>query len=207
MDNLRTIWNLCWPIIFYGLLMDTVSLFFRDMGLLACTLIGAIAAVPFLWVIYVRGGDKAGKLSPASSFLCVAGGIGGCILVNTLIKVSRAARLFTGFSEVSAQMYESPLWLQICAMGVVVPAAEELVFRGLVFEKARKDWSFFRAAVMSALLFGIYHGNVLQGIYGFLMGVMFAWIMERKKTILAPVLMHMSANLTSVAVIMIESMR
>ena len=53
-------------------------------------------------------------------------------------------------------------------------------------------------AVMSALLFGIYHGNVLQGAYGFFMGILLAWVMERRRTISAPVLMHMSANMTSV---------
>lgn len=200
-----TLWNLCWPILFYGLLTDTASLIFRDLVPLACTLIGAVSATPFLWKAYKKRGNQTRKLNLTEVLLCMAGGIGGCILVNTLIRASGIARVFTGFSEISPGLYGPPLWLQVCAMGVGIPIAEELVFRGLVFGKAREDRPFFQSAVLSALLFGIYHGNVLQGMYGFSMGILFAWVMERKKTILAPVFMHMSANLLSVAVTVIQN--
>lgn len=207
MEYVKTLWNLCWPILFYGLLTDTASLILRDLSPLACTLIGAAAAIPFLWKAYKKRGNQTRKLNLKEALLCMAGGIGACILVNTLISASGIARVFTGFSEISEQLYEPPLWLQVCAMGVGIPIAEELVFRGLVFGKAREDRPFFQSAVLSALLFGIYHGNVLQGIYGFFMGILFAWVMERKKTVLAPVFMHMSANLVSVAVTVIQNTR
>lgn len=204
MAYVSILWNLCWPILFYGFLVDIASLLFGELGSLAGTLIGAAAAIPFLWKAYRKRGYQTRKLHVTDILGCAAGGIGGCILVNTLIKVSGIARVCTGFSEVSPQLYGQPLWLQVCAMGVGIPIAEELVFRGLVFGKAREDRPFFQSAAISALLFGIYHGNVLQGIYGFFMGMPFAWVMERKKTILAPVFMHMSANLLSVAVTVIQ---
>ena len=47
----------------------------------------------------------------------------------------------------------------------------------------------------SALAFGIIHGNIVQGIYAFTVGLFFAWLMERYQRIIAPVLAHMSANL------------
>ena len=54
------------------------------------------------------------------------------------------------------------------------------------------------AIVISALIFGIIHGNVVQGIYAFIIGICLAYIYERYNTLLAAVLFHMSANLMSV---------
>lgn len=207
MDSVRLLLRICWPMVFYGLLIDAASLLFRNLGGLACTFIGAVAAIPFLWKAYGGEKNREQRLSLRDGLMCVFGGIAACVLVNTLIRVSGIAGIFTGFSLVSEQFYRPPLWLQVCAMGVGIPLAEELVFRGLVFGTVRKNRSFGQAAVMSALLFGIYHGNVLQGAYGFFMGILLAWVMERRRTISAPVLMHMSANMTSVVMTLAWSMR
>jgi len=47
-------------------------------------------------------------------------------------------------------------------------------------------------------LFGLYHGNVVQGMYAFVMAVMLAWVYEYSGQLLAPVLVHGISNLTSV---------
>lgn len=47
-------------------------------------------------------------------------------------------------------------------------------------------------------VFGIYHGNVPQGIYAFLLGLLMVYLREQYQTLLAPVLFHMSANVYSV---------
>ena len=50
------------------------------------------------------------------------------------------------------------------------------------------------AIVISALLFGLYHGNLSQGIYGFFMGIVLAGAMEQYKTVTAPLLIHVGVN-------------
>lgn len=53
------------------------------------------------------------------------------------------------------------------------------MFRGIVFHRL-KDWVKPQAAiVISALLFGIYHGNVVQFFYATCMGVMLAIIYDK----------------------------
>ena len=51
------------------------------------------------------------------------------------------------------------------------------------------------AMIWSALVFGVFHGNLVQGVYAFLIGLFFAWLMERTQRILVPMLGHMAANL------------
>lgn len=47
-------------------------------------------------------------------------------------------------------------------MGIVAPAAEEMIFRWLIYLRLR-DWLKMPvAAVISGLIFGIYHGNIVQ---------------------------------------------
>lgn len=200
MESMELFCQLCWPALFYGFLIDAASLLLRHSGSLEAAFAGALAALPFLWRAYARMEGKKPKFGRKAAFLCILGGTGGCLLINLLAEAVRMGERGSGFSKVTAQMAGEPFWLRICAVGVVLPLAEELVFRGLVFKKARTKWPFWPAAAMSALLFGIYHGNFPQGIYGCLMGILFAWAMEKQETLLAPVLMHMSANLLSVAV-------
>lgn len=49
--------------------------------------------------------------------------------------------------------------------------------------------------VFSGVVFGIYHGNLVQGIYASLLGIMLAWVTERSGTLLAPVIFHGIGNL------------
>ncbi len=55
------------------------------------------------------------------------------------------------------------------------PIMEEVVFRGAVLRSLEKYGKIF-AIVTSAILFGLYHGNLLQGLFAFTVGVAFAYI-------------------------------
>ncbi len=205
---IMTLWTLLWPMVFYGLSVDLFCLLFRQQGALAGTLAGALAAAPFLLREYIRGPSfekwsfEGGR---KAAVFWVFMGIAGCLAVNTLIKAAGIFRLFPAFSQTAAGLYQSPRWLLTAAVGVGIPGAEELVFRGLLFARLRERMSFFAAAGLSAALFALYHGNILQGIYGFFMGLLFSWAMEREKTIGAPLVMHMAANFTSLAVTAVQS--
>ncbi|MGN0465387.1 MAG: lysostaphin resistance A-like protein [Lachnospiraceae bacterium] len=65
--------------------------------------------------------------------------------------------------------------LQLIYTLVLGPIAEELIFRGVIFQELRKYGQVF-AMTASALFFGIYHGNLPQGIFAFAMGILFAYI-------------------------------
>ena len=56
------------------------------------------------------------------------------------------------------------------------------------------------AAVISGLIFGIYHGNIVQGIYASILGTAFAWILEMSGNIYSSMLLHMGANIWSLLI-------
>lgn len=80
---------------------------------------------------------------------------------------------------------------------VVGPIAEEVLFRGVIYGRLRYSFTVVQAAFISAAIFGIYHKNVIQGVYAALFGIVLAYIFEKTQTIWGCAVMHMMFNLSS----------
>lgn len=77
---------------------------------------------------------------------------------------------------------------------VIFPIIEELVFRGLLLGVLKRFIPFVIANVTQALAFGIYHGNIVQGIYAFILGMFIGFICYITGSILYTCVLHMSIN-------------
>jgi len=80
---------------------------------------------------------------------------------------------------------------------VIGPIAEEVLFRGVIYGGLRRSFTVIQAAVISGAIFGIYHKNIVQGIYAAFFGMILAYIFEKTQTIWGCVLMHMAFNLSA----------
>lgn len=93
------------------------------------------------------------------------------------------------------------------AVGVLVPIAEEMVFRGAILRTLlnlcghRWRWG---AIVLSALLFGVVHGNMAQMLNATLMGCLLGWLYYRSGSIAPGIVFHIVNN--SVAVLLVRMM-
>ncbi len=118
--------------------------------------------------------------------------------------------LMTGVSVVFPWMMESyneinesfqidtlPPVLMILIVGVIGPIAEEFLFRGMIYGRLRRAFSVWPAAIISAVAFGAFHANWVQGIYAGALGIVMAIVYEETSTIWASVLMHMLFNISS----------
>lgn len=85
-----------------------------------------------------------------------------------------------GALEGAAALFSGALWQQFFLKGIAAPLSEELLFRGILFERLRMALPFFWAALGSAAFFGLVHGNWAQGIYAALMGLILAWLYEKR---------------------------
>ena len=90
--------------------------------------------------------------------------------------------------------YSVPLLGGLVLYGVISPLVEEIVFRGVLFNRMKKFYSVGRAVVCSALLFGAFHGNLPQFVYGTCMGALIALCYEWTGCFYAPLLFHAAAN-------------
>lgn len=163
----------------------------------------ALAAQPLLILLYIREQRRrgiapglpahAGRMVPPVLVL----GAAVCLAVNNLLILSGIPQIFTGYEEVAQTLYSPPLIQQLLFIGLVIPLTEELIFRGQLFALLRDRLPWLAAALISALLFGVFHGNVTQGIYGFLLGIILAWLYEVSGSLLLPYLFHAAANMMS----------
>lgn len=93
-----------------------------------------------------------------------------------------------------AVYYGIPLYARMICYEVVAPIAEELLFRQVIYKRVNNIAPVWVAVVSSALLFGLYHGSLVQGIYAFIMGILLALVYEWTGSFIAPVIFHMVAN-------------
>lgn len=193
-----------------GGLQETASVGQRLINsTLYVTLIGDLTAAIILYLFYRKdqmhrkeGFSGTGKAfvwaPPVIWFSVIILAIATGQFLNDLINGLHLNDLFTGYSEVSEQAFSGqPVGLMILVVGIIGPICEELMFRGIVFHRL-KDWVKPQAAiVISALLFGIYHGNVVQFFYATCMGVMLAIIYDKTGTLWISIVAHIAANLWS----------
>ena len=130
-----------------------------------------------------------GLLIPIGILVSLAG--------NLLINLTNLTELSENFEQSQKLLFSGPFVIQIIGIGMIIPICEELIYRGLIFMRMRQYCNVNLAIGLSALLFAAFHGNVVQGIYGFATGVLFAYVYEKYGSLKAPVLVHVSANLMS----------
>lgn len=78
---------------------------------------------------------------------------------------------------------------------LVAPISEELIFRGVTLRYAAKAMPFFLANIFQAFLFGLFHGNVVQGTYAFVVGLFCGYVYMKGGSIYLSILFHMLFNL------------
>ena len=94
------------------------------------------------------------------------------------------------------QMTGGPGWMNILFLAVIPAFSEEFVFRGVFFHGYRNH-GFWKAALMSGLIFGLMHLNFNQFSYGFVLGVIFAAVVEASGSIYASMAIHFLINFQS----------
>lgn len=80
-------------------------------------------------------------------------------------------------------------------LGVVLlfPVLEEIWFRGLLYPPLRERWGRWITIVVLSLLFAFAHSNKFP-INQFFGGLIFAWAFEKRRTLVAPMLLHILGN-------------
>lgn len=122
--------------------------------------------------------------------------VSGCAVLglNLLFDLTGIIDNSAAYQAVAAGQLSASLAVGLICYGIVSPLAEELVFRGIVYNELKRSYKLPLAMLISALLFGLYHMNPVQGGYGFIMGLLLAYLYEYFGNFLWPALVHMLAN-------------
>lgn len=98
------------------------------------------------------------------------------------------------YSELMESLLGGNVWLSLLMTVILAPLAEEFLFRGITLKKAQKIMPFMAANILQAVLFGIYHLNLIQGVYAFVLGLILGFTAEYFHSIWASILLHAFVN-------------
>ena len=174
-----------------------------NASLIVNVLINDLIAMPLCWLIFLRRIPKNETLAgdvpdrtplrvrtllfylPCVYALAYAGGLTGQLI--GLLKGEGLNNVL-----VNTVMGVDP-WVTILCAAIIGPVAEELFFRKALIDRL-SQFHPTDAILLSALLFGMIHGNVTQFLYAFPIGVLLGIIYWRTKNIRFTILLHIGMN-------------
>ncbi|MBQ3016583.1 MAG: CPBP family intramembrane metalloprotease [Clostridia bacterium] len=115
-------------------------------------------------------------------------------LIGTYLNAVIGAFLGRDITNTTSELIEnSPVWVIFVVAVIIGPIVEELIFRKLLMDKLGMYGD--RVAIfVSAIAFGIFHGNLYQLFYATLLGLLLAYVYSKTSNILYPIGIHMILN-------------
>ncbi len=100
----------------------------------------------------------------------------------------------------------SDIWLNLILISIIGPIFEEIFFRKFLIDRTIK-YGARVSIILSAVIFGFFHGNISQLFYAFLLGGFFAYVYIKTGKIIYTITLHIIANLMGsvVSVFVVES--
>ncbi|MBP5291147.1 MAG: CPBP family intramembrane metalloprotease [Lachnospiraceae bacterium] len=140
------------------------------------------------------------KPDPLSYINVAVLGVAGGVFLNCLIHISGIYTLLDGeeITAATAQIWDGKIFFELLGVGILSAAVEEITFRGLILHRFESFVDTRWALLGSSFIFSLAHGSSLQGIYAFAIGMLAGLMYLRFRTVLAPFILHMSANIVSV---------
>lgn len=203
LEGLRKILYVCLPLLVYVILYDVCNTFLMYLGLDKALCIMGGLLLTFLCMLkmaltdgFLRTKKEIWKKTVWQYLIFLPGSVILAYVCNYIVYAFGFLEKSESYRVVAQNQYSVTLWAGFLLYGMVSPFVEEVIFRGFLYGRMRiyikKGW----AVILSSLLFGIYHGNFVQGVYGFLMGIFLTIAYEYSQNFYLAFLMHMLANLT-----------
>lgn len=209
------IWQIIYPI---GIYYVVSSLVYFALEMLLGTenetymlrqLICAAATIPFVYSFYRQDriaretvyGKKKISLSPGILRQIVPAIISGAALgiaVNNIIAMTPLMEVSFGFQNANEAFFAGEILFEFLGSCLLIPIAEELLYRGIVYRRLRLMMGAGPAMLLSAVIFGIMHVNLVQFLYAGILGILLAFLLEKIGFLYAPVLGHIAANIAAV---------
>ncbi len=90
-----------------------------------------------------------------------------------------------------------PFFAAVLLVAVLPAIVEETLFRGVVYQNYKKA-GIGKAVLLSALIFGLFHGNLNQFTYAFVMGMIMIYLIEASGSIVSSMIVHFITNVIPV---------
>ena len=120
------------------------------------------------------------------------------IFFNTFIYTLNSVVHITDTYKVSS----IPLIVTLISSGIIGPILEELLFRGIVYNKLLTFNNHKKAYIITSIMFSIMHfPNIITMIYTFILSFIMIYLYDKYKSLQAPIIFHIAINTTILVLI------
>jgi membrane protease YdiL (CAAX protease family) len=199
------------PVLVIAVNLDLKRLTRPDIGIISLVMTDGLLLAAYVAFVQRPRALAGVRLFPglrSVAQLGLGGGIGVLAAVASgvvaLLLQSIAEQLgwnLAGDQAVTALLRDLPIAWSVLGAVIIAPVAEELFFRGLVFNAWEREYGTARAVVGSAALFALVHvvgGTVLAVIQVLFLGLLLAYVYMRARSLAVTIGMHAAFNLVSV---------
>lgn len=141
------------------------------------------------------------KIEPARAFWGVIMGAGGCLWASVFVEllprhVSAAQKLIMGDEVIESA---DPMWLEFVSIVLLSSFFEEIVFRGIIFSRARLLAKPTSAVIIQAMIFTSMYSGTVNMCYAFVMGIVLGYAALRAGSVWAPIIIRVAFNAVTMA--------
>lgn len=205
----NNIWKIAYPVLMYYAAI-TIGSFVAQMifgsgneNYMLCKIIGSIVAIPVVFTDYKQDlmltgryglKEKISKDAWISLGFVVIITLFLSVGLNNIISMSPLVTVSQEYQDANNAFYGSTVWLELLGSALITPFLEELLHRGVVYGRLRRMMGMWPSVFVSALIFAGLHFNIVQFIYAFLLGIVFALFVEKTGRLYPAVIAHVVAN-------------
>lgn len=172
-----------------------------DLSVLVSMLPMYIIAFPIIFLMFksipVQISGEKKKMSVKHlivAFIMCYAGTYICNLLASILTGIIGALKQSDVENVMANLTSSiSLPVNLFIVVICAPIMEELLFRKTLIDRTAHFGEGI-SILFSGLVFGLFHGNLVQFGYAFLLGVFFGFIYIKTKNIVYPIILHMVIN-------------
>lgn len=167
----------------YAILLSCLFVF----GMNKSIIIGSIfiCIIEIIYVVF-KYKDKKIKVEQYNLFPYILLGIGVTTTYNMILFAMNLG------NEVNTNIN---IVFNIICSGIIGPIFEETLFRYSFINYLKKFNSTKMSIIISSIVFAICHTGITTIIYAFIIGLVNSYLYIKKKNILVPIVIHMSANI------------
>lgn len=165
-----------------------------------------IVAVPLALTWYMKSDVKElfclkkPKMNMIAGSVLLYIGVFLVMLMLSIVLTKMFPDNIEGLEMAFDEMMKYPFVLLVLVIAVMPAIGEELLFRGLVFGSMKSRYKVVWGILVSALIFGAFHGNLVKLIPTAMLGACFAYVVYKSGSIFVSMCFHFVNNFVSVLV-------
>lgn len=202
------IWQIVYPLgayyVLYSILYTVLNKIFSDVGSSLLWLgIASALTIPFIYGIYkqspvIRSPKQFDRETIGRETLYILGIVAFGVLLNVVISHTPLMEQSEGFAKANQVFQVDSLLTKVFTNCICIPILEEMVYRGIIAGQILIWQGKVAAVIVSSLLFGAMHFNVVQFLYAFLVGLTLAYVYTKTSKLWIVIVAHSLTNLAVV---------